>query len=229
MSGVYLYCVVPAGVAPPPGLEGIEDAPVLATHAEAFSAWYSELAARPEPSLERIRRHNRVVEAALTPEATPVPARFGQWLGSLEALEKKLQEATPAYAEALGRVAGSVEFGLRVLDPATPAPVAESPPAPAATTGRAYLEALAARAAAERAVEERGRELATRVSALIGAVVRQERVERARSRHGIVSLAHLVAWPDVRSYRARVEGAREQHPELRFLLTGPWPPYSFAA
>lgn len=228
MSGAYLYCIAPAGVVPPSGLAGLEDAPVRVASFGTFTAWYSELDARPEPSIERIRRHNQVVEAALTEEATPVPARFGQWFTAPAALEEKLREGAAVHEESLRRVAGAVEFGLRVAE--VEAPPASAPAAvPEATTGRAYLEALAVRAAAGRSRDARGREIAARIASVLGPVVRQERIESAQSRHEVVRLAHLVARRDVESYRAGVAAARRRHPELRFLLSGPWPPYSFAA
>jgi hypothetical protein len=228
MSGVYLYCIAPAGVVPPDGLVGLEDAPVRAAPLGTFTGWYSELEARPEPSIERIRRHNQVVEAALTDESTPVPARFGQWFARVAALEEKLREGAAVHEESLRRVAGAVEFGVRVAE--VEPPPASAPPAVAeATTGRAYLEALAARAAVDRSREGRGRELAARIASVLGPVVRQQRVESAQSRHEVIRLAHLVARRDVEPYRAGVAEARRRFPELRFLLSGPWPPYSFAA
>ncbi|MBX6363258.1 MAG: GvpL/GvpF family gas vesicle protein [Gemmatimonadetes bacterium] len=228
MSGAYLYCLAPAGSVPPAGLVGIEDAPVEAVAVATFTAWYSRLDARPEPSIERIRRHNQVVEVALTEDATPVPARFGQWFATLAALAEKLRAGAAAHEESLRRVAGAVEFGLRVVDveaPTSPVPT----PAPQATTGRAYLEALAARAAADRSRDQRGQEIAAGIAAILGSAVRQQRIDRARSRHEVVGIAHLVARRDVESYRAGVAAARRRYPELRFLLSGPWPPYSFAA
>jgi len=44
----------------------------------------------------------------------------------------------------------------------------------------------------------------------------------------ILVAAHLVERAVVEQYRARVKTAREERPELHFLVSGPWPPYSFA-
>jgi hypothetical protein len=32
----------------------------------------------------------------------------------------------------------------------------------------------------------------------------------------------------VEAYRLRLKEARSERPELKFLVSGPWPPYSFA-
>ncbi len=224
--GLYLYCLVPTGTEPPAGLRGLEDAPVEARRAGALTCWASPIQSVPEATLERIRRHDAVVEAALATGVTPLPLRWGQWVASAPALAAALGEREAAYRQALELVAGAVEFGVRVLDPAhEPAP---PPTAAGAGAGTAYMQALAARAAAERAVDARGREIAADLRAVLGPIIRQERIDALPSRHGVVSLAHLVARRAEGEYRAGVERVRRDRPELRFLVTGPWPPYSFA-
>jgi hypothetical protein len=58
--------------------------------------------------------------------------------------------------------------------------------------------------------------------------VRAERVEESRTAHAVLTLSHLVARSDFALYRERARQIREVFPELRMLLSGPWPPYSFA-
>jgi hypothetical protein len=59
--------------------------------------------------------------------------------------------------------------------------------------------------------------------------VRAERFDEPRGPHDMVSVAHLVARTDFDTYRRRLRELRERSPHLRFLASGPWPPYSFAA
>lgn len=221
--GLYLYCLVPPDAGPPAGL-GLADAPVSARPVGPLVCWISVLDAPLEPSVERIRRHNEVVQAALELGSTPLPVRYGQWLADEAALEAVVREHESAWVGALASLRHTVEYGLRVLDPAPPAPA----PAPAARSGTAYLLELAAQDAAKRGVESRGREIAMRMHAVLGSIVRQERIEALPSRHGLVSIAHLIERDCDAEYHTAVEDVRRQFPELRFLVTGPWPPYSFA-
>ncbi len=223
--GLYLYCLVPAGAEPPATLRGLEDAPVAARAAGRLACWVSPSTAVPDATLERIRRHDAVVEAALAAGLSPVPLRWGQWVADEAALAAALLEKQEAYLQALERVADAVEFGIRVLDPRL-----EPAPAPAvagAGAGTEYMRALAARAAAERSVDARGQEIAANLRAVLGSIIRQERIDALPTRHGVVSLAHLVARGAEPEYRAGVERVRRARPELRFLVTGPWPAYSF--
>ena len=59
--------------------------------------------------------------------------------------------------------------------------------------------------------------------------VKAEQFEPLRTSHGLLSVTHLVDRSRFDAYRARVAQVRDQQPQLRFLATGPWPPYSFAA
>lgn len=222
--GVYLYCVAPAGVTPPATLTGMAGAPVDAVEVAALACWVSVLDAPPHASVEAVRAHNGVVAAALC-QATPLPVRFGQWLESREALTERIADRAAQYHAALERVAGAVEYGLRVVDPAARAPV---PGPEARESGTSYLRALAERETRERAALARGRELADGIAALLGSLVRQQRVEPPGPGRGLLGMAHLVAVRDRDAYRAGVEEARRRWPSLRFLTSGPWPPYSFA-
>ncbi len=225
--GLYLYCLLPEGSPPPPTLRGVEDAPVEVRDAGPLVCWLSTLAAAPEATLDRIRRHDAVVEAALAAGVTPLPLRWGQWASSEEALATTLRERQEAYLKTLEMVAGAVEFGVRILDPVR-AP-ASPPVATGASTGTAYMRTLLAQAASRRAVDARGQEIASKIRAVLGAIIRQERIDALPSRHGVVSVAHLVTRREEEAYRAGVERVRRERPELRFLVTGPWPPYSFVA
>jgi hypothetical protein len=39
---------------------------------------------------------------------------------------------------------------------------------------------------------------------------------------------HLIEREDVQEYRTKMAQAVEERPEVRFMVSGPWPPYSFA-
>ena len=44
----------------------------------------------------------------------------------------------------------------------------------------------------------------------------------------VLSAAHLVERSKIGLYREKVAKLREERPELHFLMSGPWPPYTFA-
>jgi hypothetical protein len=226
-DGFYLYCVVPAGHEPPESLRGIEDERVVALPAAGLVLWATARPRPPAPSVEAIRRHNAVVEAAMTADVTPVPLRFGQFLGGHAAVLERAAERAGEWRRLLDEFAGREEHGVRVVDPAL-TPAARDVHA-AASTGRAYLQALARATGEERARAARAQAIADDLGTRLGGLIAQQRVEPLPSAHGLASIAHLVRRADAAAYRNALDAATAAHPSLRFLTSGPWPPYSFAA
>ncbi|MGH7482448.1 MAG: GvpL/GvpF family gas vesicle protein [Longimicrobiales bacterium] len=226
-AGVYLYCVV-GEEADPSDVTGIGGGRVRALPLSGIRVWASALERAPHPHVQRMREHNAVVTAALDAGDTPVPLRFGQWFSDERQALDALRPRLDALRASLARVRDSVEYGIRVIDPAatTPVTVAAPPEAPA-PSGRAYIERAAARIAARDRARRSADEVATALDQLVGPLVRERKVEPLRSRSGVATIAHLVARADETDYLERVRAIRGRLPEYRFLFTGPWPPYSF--
>lgn len=221
--GLYVYCVVPIGYQPAQPLMGVDGAAVRSAEVRNLACWVSEHDLRPEASVARIQQHNAVVEAAITEAVTPIPVRFGQWVESEERLRAHMTERMDRFRDWLPLFAGALEFGLRALHPERP-PAQVVQPEPF-TTGRAYLAAVREQLRAR----EGNTEIRDLIHGEFASIVRAERFDEAQGPHGLLSVAHLVARPDFDAYRQRVRELRERSPHLRFLASGPWPPYSFAA
>ncbi len=224
MSGLYLYCLVPPECRPA-GVRGIADETVVALdlHARVW-AWAGPQERAPEVSVAAAERHNGVSLAALAAGVTPIPLRFGQWIADAAAARDALADAE-RLAAALDRVAGAAEYGVRVLDEAALREVPRERP----TTGRAHLESLAARRRSAGAVRERSAPLLSALREAVGGLVREERArEDVRGVRTVLEVAHLVPREAETEYMSGVGALRRRFPALRFLFTGPWPPYSFA-
>ncbi len=219
--GLYLYCVGPPTLDPPPELRGLDAADVVAVDAAGLRAWVSEGAPPGLATVDRIREHNRVVERSVE-RVTALPMRFGQWFGSRAGLEEALAHRGPELGRALERVRGALEFGVRVVGPKR-RPVGAPPDR---TSGRAYLEGLARRRRAAEAARERGRQVAGELRTFLGDLVRDQRV-REDGGGSLVSIAHLVDRDRARAYRRRFGQFAAPEGGARFVLTGPWPPYGF--
>lgn len=223
MMGLYLYCIGPPDHPAPEeieGIEGIDSAPVRALDLDGLRGWISPLAAAPAASLDRVRRHNAVVEASARAR-TPLPMRFGQWFASEAELLESIAERRPGLERALERVRGAMEYGVRVMDPDRP-----SPATPDRSSGKAYLEGLARREEAVEVARRRGAEVAAELRSFLGPLVRAQEVRQGGS-GALVAIAHLVARHDTGTYTTRLRTFSSGRPELRFVFSGPWPPYGF--
>lgn len=229
--GYHLYCVVPAGHAPSGDLRGLSGAEVTDIRVGDLAVWCSASEARIVPDLRRIRVHDGVIRKATTATVTPLPFRFGQWFPDREALGRELQARLDGYRQALDRVAGAVEFGVRLealRERSAEGASRGSSEAPHGTgAGAAYLRALADRGAERDARLQHGGAVLAELNLRLEGRVVQVRVDRTPGRGSVASAAYLVRCVETGRFREAVEGFADGHVAFEFHLTGPWPPYSF--
>lgn len=204
-TGVYLFCFAENG-----GTLRLSPGFMAVTEEVALDEFTPEHLEDPEWVSARACRHEQVIEAAMRHSAV-LPARFGTVFSSLE----RLEEFAAAHAEAIGgflrRVAGQDEWGLKAFAKAAAAARPEG-----AAAGTRYL--------LER--KNRGARLAGTAAAL--EALASAAVERTAIEPGVVrSWAFLVPREGVEEFRAQVDRAAAEAPRFNFILSGPWPPYSF--
>jgi gas vesicle protein GvpL/GvpF len=155
-----------------------------------------------------------VLEAIM--EHGPVlPVRFGTDIASDEDLAGALSERQESLLRALEQVRGRVELGVRALSER------EDLPRDRATSGRDYL---LSRVATHRRAEEAARELHHPLAELAVAARTSERP----SPPAVMVGSYLVEEPEVEDFRRRAEELGRRHADLHVVVTGPWPPYTFA-
>jgi hypothetical protein len=227
----YVYCLLtPTDDAPPDDLRGVDGAPVRVVRAGSVDAWVSEIVSRsPAPSVEGARMHDAVVRQALGRQ-TPLPARFGQTFASDAELIASVRRREETFVCALERVRGAVEMTVRVLavETVTDARPESAQAATAVTTGRAYLERLRERHVRTRAWEQEAEFLLRRVAAAVRGLVRAEVRAVATQPARSLSISHLVNHDSVSLYRESLGALADTVAGSRVVISGPWPPYSFA-
>lgn len=243
----YLYAVVPGDcpeLEPPLGLvRSGELAAVVSAPPACFLELASELGhkgARAESleSLEEaLRTHEEVIER-LQPDSI-VPLRFGTTLRSRDDVVDFLRRNDRALCESLARVAGRAEWTLRVwARPPTSSPAAEDH-APAARSGRAYLERRRdEKEAISRERRERD-EMAAAITARLSPVVSgmtepspTPPVGRAAEDDPAALVLHLVCLVsrgEERWLEVLEQAVKEVTEDGQAEVTGPWPPYHFVS
>ncbi len=229
MAGYYVYGVVSASPDFSGEILGLGGNPVqLLTWGDVAAVVSpSALKAWP-PDGAHATLHERVVEEVM--KSRPIlPARFNTLLGREEAVLALLEESACDFGVALERVRGKVEMGLRVLW--EPPGEGEGPGGPGITGGGPGAEYLA-RKREEARHRAKGLQAGGRLIQALDAPLRCLAVEswlrRFPSRRFLMAGAYLVERDRVDAFRDGVMTAREGFPNLRLLLTGPWPPYHFA-
>lgn len=222
---LHLYCIVPAGHAVPSGCTGLEGSRPFAVEHGGLGLWATEHDEPPAASIDAVRIHNEVVTAAMNTRVTPVPLRFGQSAAHREAAAARLAAETDKWMGLLQRFAGHAEYGVRVVWQVQSAE--QDVHAAPVESGTAYMAALARRQAQASDRRAEGERITAGITAAVGELAKDSRAEYAATGALLVSVAHLVAWPAADAYHEAMCEVREASEDRRFVLSGPWPPWSF--
>jgi alkylated DNA nucleotide flippase Atl1 len=172
----------------------------------------------PRSTASTLRRHDRTLRELAARFPAILPARFGTALSEDELLFI-LSSRRASLARTLSSVHGRVQMTIRVMTRGGEEPPPGHPLGSAAS-GRDYLIGKARDAAAARNVAG--------FEPIRKAVARLIKDERVDQRVGVASIYHLIPRGSVEAYRRGIrEAARAAG--IRLVVSGPWPPYAFAA
>lgn len=232
---LYGYCVVANDDTASIQVDGVENARVeilLAGDLRAYvSSFNGDRVAVTRPS---VLRHERVVRAVLE-KSTPLPFRFGT-LATSDQLRSYLQSRSQSLKRKLAEVKGCVEMNIKIIwnppdhqttdDRQTPGDHHES----GADEGRGakFLLAKKNKFVAERLANEGAEQINRWIESLVNPFVRKRSVSLKPEQKMVFSGAYLLEREALEAFREQVSEARGDRPDLRFLLSGPWAPYSFS-
>jgi Gas vesicle synthesis protein GvpL/GvpF len=182
------------------------------------------------------RAHDAVVDA-VTRAGPTVPLRLATVYLEDERVRLVLEHRHADFDQALTRVTGRTEWGVKAL--ADPARLREPEPATrtsGAGAGAAYLRRRRDQLAARERGEQAAAEAAERIHAALAGLAVDAVLHRPHSpqlaggsRPMILNAAYLVDDDAAREFARAVAALDEEYEEISLQLTGPWPPYSFSS
>ena len=230
---LYAYCLsdeVTAGAVE--NVTGVAGASVRLVERAGISAVVSEFVdEKIAVTRENVLAHERVVRRVLA-ETTPLPFRFGTIVTEAR-LESYLDSQQAKLKEQMERVRGAVEMSVKVIwRPETVGNEASGggdEEAAAGGSGTRFLLEKRRELMGESALKERAEEVAAWLGRAVEGLVRESRVELQPSENLILAASHLVERALLADYRAALGRSKTERPELHFLTSGAWPPYSFTS
>jgi hypothetical protein len=222
---LHVYCLTER-INELPQWHGIGGAPVRRLELGNFSIWVSDFAGEAMPvNRENALTHAAVVQNILN-HTTPLPFRFATLVTEPQ-IESYVIARQAALEAKLELVRGCVEMSVKIIG------AGES--TQQATTnndrqkpGTAFLSEKRREILGGQARAAEAKRVAEWLEGHIRDVVREIQINTNPTEKLILALAHLVRREAVEQYRARLTEARHDRPELHFLISGPWAPYSFA-
>ena len=227
---LYVYCLAEGiDMLEHPTL-GISGAPVRVLRSENLSLLVSDLNEESVPvTRDNALAHAAVVRSVLD-RTTPVPFRFGT-IVTEEQLRSYLSTHKPALENKQDALRGCVEMSVKIIWENSAAQQPETHDEAQAVTHGAGTNFLAEKRRQiigdeQRAAEATG--ISTWLHESLSELIKEEQVTLRPTERLVLAAAHLIERDKISQYRKKAAKTCQNRPDLHFLLSGPWPPYSFA-
>lgn len=221
---LYAYCLIEDCDVLDGNVRGISDAAVRLLEVDEFAVLVSDV----DADTVAVNRENALAHAAVVrsvlDRTTPLPFRFGTLVNEQQ-LRSYITAHKPALQTRFAHLRGGVEMSVKIIREVS---TSNSPKPNEVTSGTTFLEQKRREILGDEQNAAEATEISTWLHDQVERVIRDEQVTVRASEKLVVAAAHLVDRDKIPQYKENMVAARENRPELHFLVSGPWPPYSFA-
>ncbi|MEU3979224.1 GvpL/GvpF family gas vesicle protein [Streptomyces sp. NPDC026672] len=179
------------------------------------------------------RAHQSVIDA-LTAVSTPLPLRLATVFRDDSGVRMMIEAREDDFRRTLDRLEGRVEWGVKVYVDDTAAEAEEPQPAGRAASGRDYLRQRRGRAGAHEDLWRRADAYAGRLHDTLRSYAEDTRLHPPQNAtlsgalgKNVLNAAYLVPRADSEDFVELVDRTKDDTPDIRVELTGPWAAYSF--
>jgi hypothetical protein len=205
---ILVYAIVPSGSVPSDAIEACAVA-----DAGPIGAVYEERPEQPGTSTEELLRYAKVIRS-IARTAPVLPVRYGTVLASLEDLQRIMDERGSSWRERLDEIGGCEELIVHIATNSIPEPA----PAGSVSGTRYLMSRVQRHLHIDSLVED--------LTLALGDSVRRSTVLSAADG---LRIAFLVEPGAESVFRESIDSWADSLPGGDVQVTGPWPPFSFAA
>ncbi|GAA3504640.1 GvpL/GvpF family gas vesicle protein [Streptomyces prasinosporus] len=180
------------------------------------------------------RAHQGVIDA-LTTVTTPLPLRLGTVFRDDSGVRTMMEAREESFLRTLDRLAGRVEWGVKVYLEPEPAAETAAEPRRKPVSGRDYLRQRSTRTKSHEELWQKAEGFATRLHETLSECAEDSRLHAPQnptlsgaSGRNVLNAAYLVPRADSEEFVEKVDRTKDGIPGIRVELTGPWAAYSFA-
>ncbi len=215
-----------------PAIRGPGDSTLRTREVAGLRAVYSRLAPQPAaPDLEQFQTFYEVIER-LHARYDILPLRWGQVFPDPQALTRAIAADADLYLRRLARLAGATGIGIRLLPADGRSQPEDTSRHSPGSRGRAFLEQRRARYGMDATGQAQRRRVEETCHASFAGLFRELKGETVQA--PVADPQAMILVPFL-TPRTLVERFRQTYADLQpfedgwMLLTGPWPPFNFAA
>jgi hypothetical protein len=222
---LYVYCLAEGIETSAETVRGVSGAQVRLLKIDDLAVLVSDVETDVvQVSRENVLDHAGVVRSVFD-RTTPLPFRFGT-LVTEQQLRSYVTTHKPALDAKLAHVRECVEMSVKIIWEVSRGDQHEQR-VPTQGPGAAFLAEKRSEILGDEIRAAEAKEISVWLHQSISGLTRDEQVNLRPSERLVLAAAHLVERAKLKQYREKMAGSRENRPELHFLLSGPWPPYSF--
>jgi hypothetical protein len=231
------YCIIDSDREIPDGIVGLYARPAWNVPYRGIGVVTSTLTAPVRDVVAGAVEHETVVER-LMQTYTVLPMRFPTAFGSREAVLAMMEQHYGDFRENLHRLRDQVEFGVRVIWPdamlrtdegGAAATCGSERPAPhhVESSGKLYMQERFRRHKCRNALRDQAAQFGRRLDAALSEFATAKRLRSPTTDSFAFDGVYLVRKDKGVDFRHAFADAKSSEPGLRYLLSGPWPPYNF--
>ncbi|HWF89453.1 MAG TPA: GvpL/GvpF family gas vesicle protein [Pyrinomonadaceae bacterium] len=222
---LYAYCLAEDLNSLNDATSGISGAPVRLLKIDNLAVLISDVDVVPV-TREHALTHAAVVRSILD-QTTPLPFRFGT-LVTEQQLRNYISTHKPALENKLAHVRGCVEMSVKIIWELPNGKQTDAVNGERQGAGTTFLVEKRREILGDEQRSKQAAEISDWLRAEVTGLTRDEQITLRPSERLLLSAAHLIERVSIGQYRVQLAKARKNRPDLHFLVSGPWPPYSFA-
>jgi len=235
MMKIYTYGIIDSNGMLEDSIKGLEGAPVYNIAYRDIGIAASELYRQADINEESASKHEKVVER-LMEDFTVLPMRFLTLFNAKEDTLSMMKEYYDDFKKNLERLRNKVEFGIKVIWPGdaikeciNDASAKESHKAPVSddSPGRRYIKEKYKEYMIGKEFEKEADKRIAAIDDLFNKLAIEKRLERLKSRNLLLKASYLVERRREDDFKKALESLKSTSGDLKYLFSGPWPPYNF--
>ncbi len=232
---VYAYGVIDSNEKIDETMRGLNDAPLFNIPYRDIGIVVSDLNAQIQKEDKKsVLKHEEVVEK-LMDKFTVLPMRYLTLFSGKEQVLLMTKDYYDDFIENLDRLREKIEFGVKTIWPGdlireritTAHRKSDNLPLVASSSGKSFMNEKFENYKIDKEFEEEADRCIAIVDGFFSKFTSEKRLEKLKTDNLLLSASYLVDKEKRDDFKKAFEELRGSGGDLKYLLSGPWPPYNF--
>ena len=232
---VYAYGVIDSNEKIDETMRGLNDAPLFNIPYRDIGIVVSDLNTQIQKEDKKsVLKHEEVVEK-LMDKFTVLPMRYLTLFSGKEQVLLMMKNYYDDFIENLDRLREKIEFGVKTIWPGdlireritTAHRKSDNLPLVASSSGKSFMNEKFENYKIDKEFEEEADRCIAIVDGFFNRFVAEKRLEKLKTDNLLLSASYLVDKEKRDDFKKAFEELRGSGGDLKYLLSGPWPPYNF--